>query len=439
MRSYSLIMTVALAAPFSVGAATLDAQDFCTGDAPDENTESVKAEIYKGSTCKEIRTLWLERAKSTIANGGRSDREARKDSERENLSANMDLLKKISESVKPTEKELPKLEAFISNSQRHISDLAYHSGVNLGNVIQSRQALGKTLILSSPEEASQWLNSAVVQNTLKKLREIESKSKSILTSAGNCLPQQKQTGTKQKSGIVALASTLSAAKTVMDGIAALAYNFQPQVSGSTAVQPPGALKASMISGFQTGYNSAASKSGKATTVFYSRPPLISPANEVIDTANRTAAILKQTVDRVEDMNKKLKPNEEYSVFCMTVIEPLNGAATSFQMLNARDLTPESGSVIEQAARQKSLADMKITHFVLLNVVVSGGAVTGYQRNRFSAVKLISSADISAVAEVYSADGSLAATTYQSQGCGSAIALGEFSTSYKASDCRAQEE
>lgn len=418
----------------TANSAAQDAEEFCTGTPPDENTEKIKYEIYAGQICNEIRTLWLEKAKASAYKSARSTHEEKKDEARENINADIDLIKKISDSVKTTEKELPKLDAFTSTSKRYISDLGYKSGLETGKDIQSKLTLGKTIILKNAEEADLWLNQTSAKETLDKLAEIDFDADSVRKSP-QCTPQKKKGEVTFKSGVIEIAAAVSAAKALLDGISALSYNFQPQVSSATSVEAPTAVRSSIISGFQTGYNLSAISNGKPPTDFYSRPPLISSSNMVVVAANKASVTLSQAVASVESMSKKLKAGEAFPPSCIEPItQKLSGATKAFQTLNVKNLTPESGSIIDQAARQQAILDMKIQNFVLLDVIVSGGAVTGYQRNRFSSVKLISTGDISLVTQAYITDGTIAASTYTSLGCGSAIPLGEFSTAYKSSSC-----
>lgn len=264
---------------------------------------------------------------------------------------------------------------------------------------------------------------------LKDLIRVEANSKVIADAMCEVVAKPK-TEIEQKTGALAIGSALAAAKAVLDTGVAIAAMFQPQISNAEAVDAPPLLKSSIISGIQTGYI----VEKKTEPSFYSRPPLITQSNKVVQQANKSAMALKEAASHVEEMTKKLKSTQQLEPRCSEkVASALSEATALFSLKNTKELTPSLGSAIDQSARKAALDEANIDSFIVVNVVVAGGAVSGYQRNRFSSIKLIAGSDLALVVQTFAANAP-EVSEYLSVGCGKAIPLGEFTSEYSNNSC-----
>lgn len=150
-----------------VQAETTNAEEFCTGKAPDKEADPILYELYKDSACTDVRVAWVAKVKASNAKAGKDASETKKDQSRENLSADVDLAKKISDAVKTTSKDLPSLSAFSSTAKRYLSDIGYKSGVDIGKKIAKKSTLERTLIFDSFNLAELWINQPPTESCSK--------------------------------------------------------------------------------------------------------------------------------------------------------------------------------------------------------------------------------------------------------------------------------
>lgn len=429
MHKILVFFTLVIVSAYSQ-AETTSAEDFCTGKTPDKDADPILYELYKDSSCADVRVAWIAKVKASNAKADKEASEIRKDQSRENLSADVDLAKKISDAVKTTNKDLPTLSAFSSTAKRYLSDIGYKSGIDIGKRIAKETTLERVIVFESSDLAAQWVNQPPTETLIKDLVKIESNSK-IITNATCDVVAKPKAEVEQKTGVLPIGATLAAAKAVLDTGVAIAAMFQPQISSAESIDGPPLLKSSIISGIQTGYI----LEKKAQPVFYSRPPLITQSNKVILQANKSAMALKEATSHVEGMTKKLKPTQQLEPKCSEkVASALSEATKLYALKTTKDLTPSLGSAIDQGARKAALEEANIDSFVIVNIVVAGGAVSGYQRNRFSSIKLIAGSDLALVVQTIPKTNAPEISYYLSVGCGKAIPLGEFTSEYSKSSC-----
>ena len=435
---------LAVALLLCAGPAVSAAQDLSAACASAGTNPIFKDDPDLQTACKAYYLRLFAASEAAAAKGVKdtaaSDAEAALDAKRENRVKDLEYITKLRDEAEPAAKTLPDLAPFKSAAQRQLAELAYAAGLQIGGVVKNKGVVpgkdAKLLISTDPAMTARWISLVdpeIVKADLLTIQGIAGKVTGIECPA---LPAPTKAGRKkldlseeiegtegtnsQKLFALGPVETILVADAAIKGIAMLASSFQPSMLGGSAIEAP----ANLGQAFSAGVTSVIGASA------YVVPPAITNTNTVV-TALRKAdnAIVSAETALHQSAGAPIKPNEVFNKACYDAAKAYHTAATGRMKALTTVADPILGSPVEQAARADVQADSKITHVLEIQSVVAGGAVTGYQRNRFSAVKLISGSDIAGAYRLLSINGTVLASGLHSTSKGRAIPLGEFDAIY----------
>jgi hypothetical protein len=372
-------------------------------------------------------------------------------------------MQKLADALKKEPAALPELTAFDSTGKRYLADLAFHAGSegavalkghlkHIGNPIDGKQH--RILVISDPAIAATWTNIDEPTTVMNQLSQFIADADAIEKKACD-QPASAAPGAPRFLGALLPATEALA---VVNVIAQLAQAFTPIISNATAVTSPSTLTNAYLAGLQGNNvqrdssdsqsndagvhagdtNSNGGESARAKEInkksasldswrFVLRPPVVGDNNAVMRRSADVKRAIAGTTDLVKIWTSLPTPSKETK-------ECLKSVSYMLSELNNKieDITSGSapaGSSLDRAARYQAMRENYLDGILIIDFVVSGGSNTGYQRNRFSATKLIVGSDLAVVTQLYKADAEFVGGNYQSLGCGRAIPYGEFAEFY----------
>lgn len=328
---------------------------------------------------------------------------------------------------------LPELSSFSTASQRSIAELGFAAGQQVAKELQAAlESQTSTtppvtrrryaLVVASDSALAQWRTSVDPQMVKARLRDINA-TLATVQSTKSCdveLPKEAKQPTKPELTWKLNVPAILGAQAVVESIGAIAVQFQPVLLKAASVAAPSDLSFAILSGLQSASH------GTIT----SDPPVIAASNDIMVLANATTKALIATE---EHLKRLATPKKGYKVkeACFKDLEKKAISANE----QAKDMTTAEsaalGSQLDRAARSVAFSDAGFDYLLDLRPIVSGGAVTGYQRTRFNAVKLIMGSDIALAYRLVTPDGRPIAANMVSMGRGRAIPLGEFDSIYNS--------
>lgn len=416
-------VVVASLTVFSISARAQDTSAVCNSVNTDGGAFEGNEELTNACLAHYLRLLAESEAAATkkAEDDKNTSKENDVDDERENVLKDLEVIAKLKEQFKAPETDLPDLAAFQSTSQRYIADLAFAVGKAVGTKLEEKKiAVTKVLLVSDPVSSAKWLRTidpGVVEADLASIAADFGKLLGVSCPAVH--KDSVAAPTLDSSRKADPITTVAMAGAAIDVVVSLASNFQPSILSAASVPPPSGLGGATAAGVQSKY----------TASIWTVPPVIGQSNAV-------AKALQTATSKASDVEEHLAkmgaaPPKDH-VINKTCVEPVKARATAIAArLKALVTSTDDvlGSPVDRAARAKAFSDAEFTHLLDIQHIVSGGAVSGYQRNRFSAIKLVTGSDIAVFYRLMSADGQVAATDYVSLGRGRSIPMGEFGTEY----------
>lgn len=357
----------------------------------------------------------------------------------EEVKQQLDYLEKLGAKVKPNAPKLPDLASFSSSGKRHIADLAYTSGEVLATDLAAKVAdkgQARVLIVANQDAAAYWMPQVDTVDVLARLARVKDAAAAI--SVRDCKVAVLATGDKtwlkqlKTNDIEQFSIATSAVSVGLDALALFAGMFRTELLGGTAVAAPDNLMGAVLAGFQHGWSGSEKRKG-AADVFLVTPPTIGSDNSIkFATKAATEALVAGAKNLADQQEKSARKPPVADQDCVKKLAAdLAAAKAIYDQLGKKEEGSVLGSLLDQAARQVAIEKEKITAIVQLDTVVAGGGVNGYQRNRFSAVKLVTAGDVAIAARWYAVPKGELHVVYDSRSCGKAVPLGKFAASYQA--------
>lgn len=397
------------------------------GALPSACSELKKDGIFVGNAdirkkCEDYATALLDKQAAidatATAKETSQDRQTAREKDIANTEKELGIYTSLKDSLKRDATSLPELSAFQSVSQRAMTELSFDVGRDIGNQLLTAIKGNKGLLITSDAVLLMWRTSVDKASVLSDLASISTQADELIGKS--CyVKDAPKTPKGGKEAFWSAPVAIAKVTAIGDGIAYGASLFQPVILKAAAATAPADLQSALSAGVYS----------TAGTVLVSDPPLVSLSNSVVVAAKQVESGLAKLVKHVESHGK---PKKGYSIdsACMKTLEADAKTKSDFykEMVTGDAVT--GGSKVDRAARAEALASSGIAYFVEVKPIVSGGAVTGYQRTRFNAVKLVAGSDISVVYRVVTPTGQIVAANLISRSKGRVIPLGEFETRYE---------
>ena len=231
MKGMTCIAAILLALSATTLADVGSQEEFCLGEAPSGDKAPAAKQFYE-EQCPAILDRLLAKQKQQDLKEAKEQAAAEQEAKLKQKAAEVELLQKVGDQLKPADPKLPDLAAFTATAQHYLADLAFAGGKDVANKLKAKlpkMAGQKALVVKDSEAAALWFDTVDVRQVSADLTAVKSNAAAV--NALDC----KTVGAPIAAAALDPITMLSSLTAVANGVAGLLQLFNPL---STVRQPP---------------------------------------------------------------------------------------------------------------------------------------------------------------------------------------------------------